>query len=71
MKRFVFEVTIEESDVDGDEYWEEALERDGSGIATLKETLEDALVEAFFINYKDEDEEKDFRERIILKKYSN
>jgi len=40
MKQFKFEITLTEDDLDGDEYWENALEVDGTGIKTLTETLE-------------------------------
>jgi hypothetical protein len=43
MKVFKFELTITDEDVNGDEFWENALERDGTGILTLKEAIVEAL----------------------------
>lgn len=43
MKKFKFEIEILESDVEGDEFWEEALQRDGTGIAELTEGLIQAI----------------------------
>lgn len=39
MKTFKFEITLTEEDLEGDKFWEEALERDGTGITALKEYL--------------------------------
>ncbi len=39
MKTFTFEITFTEEDLEGDEFWEQALERDGTGIAELTEYL--------------------------------
>ena len=43
MKVFKFEITITEDDVNGDEFWENALERDGTGIADLTEAIAQAI----------------------------
>jgi len=43
MKEFKFELTITEDDVMGDEFWEEAIERDGTGIADLTEAIVQAI----------------------------
>ncbi len=43
MKVFKFEITITEDDVNGDEFWENALERDGTGIAELTEAIAQAI----------------------------
>ena len=43
MKRFKFEITITEDDVAGDEFWEDALKKDGTGIEDLKGAIVQAL----------------------------
>ena len=43
MKVFKFELTITEDDVAGDEFWEQALERDGTGILELTEAIAQAI----------------------------
>lgn len=43
MKEFKFELTITEEDVEGDEFWEQALEKDGTGIIELTETIAQAI----------------------------
>lgn len=45
MKTFKFEITITEDDVNGDEFWEGALEKDGTGIAELTDVIVQALEE--------------------------
>ena len=46
MKHFKFEINLNEADLDGDEFWEKAIERDGTGIAELTEALIRALEES-------------------------
>ncbi len=41
MKKFKFEINIEETDVEGDEFWEDALSEDGSGIKVLTYTIKE------------------------------
>lgn len=43
MKRFKFEINITEDDVAGDEFWEDALKKDGTGIEDLKGAIVQAL----------------------------
>jgi hypothetical protein len=43
MKVFKYELIITEQDVEGDEFWEQALERDGTGIADLTEAIAQAI----------------------------
>ena len=43
MKIFKFEITITEDDVSGDEFWEQAIEKDGTGIADLTESIIQAI----------------------------
>lgn len=43
MKKFKFEIELTEADLDGDEFWEEAILRDGTGITTLLEVLVQAI----------------------------
>jgi len=49
MKKFKFEITLDESDLDGDEFWENALEKDGTGISELTEVLERMLTDSNLI----------------------
>ena len=46
MKTFKFEITLTEQDLEGDEFWEQALEEDGTGISTLTEALEQAITDS-------------------------
>lgn len=43
MKTFKFEIIINEEDVSGDEFWEEAVEKDGTGITDLTEAIVQAI----------------------------
>lgn len=43
MKKFRFEITLTEKDVSGDEFWDEALQKDGTGIQELREVLASAI----------------------------
>jgi hypothetical protein len=43
MKVFKYELIITDQDVEGDEFWEQALERDGTGIADLTEAIAQAI----------------------------
>ena len=43
MKTFKFEITITENDVAGDEFWEDAIEKDGTGISDLTDALIQAI----------------------------
>ena len=43
MIQFKFEITITEEDVNGDEFWEEALEKDGTGIKDLTDAIVKAI----------------------------
>ena len=49
MKTFKFELTITEDDVSGDEFWEEAIEKDGTGISALTEAIEQAICDSNLI----------------------
>ena len=40
MKQYKFEIAIKESDVWGDEFWEDVLKEDLSGITGLKEAID-------------------------------
>jgi hypothetical protein len=40
MKTFKFELTFTDEQLEGDEFWEEALNQDGIGIAALIESVE-------------------------------
>jgi hypothetical protein len=46
MKTFTFEITLLESDVQGDEFWEDAIKEDGTGIKALTEYLIQAIEES-------------------------
>lgn len=43
MKTFKFEITLTEDDIAGDEFWEEAIEKDGTGIADLTAAIAQAI----------------------------
>jgi len=43
MKTFKFEITITEDDLAGDEFWEQAIEKDGTGISDLTDSIIQAI----------------------------
>lgn len=43
-KVYEFKLTIRESDVEGDEFWDDCLDEDPSGIFPLTKTLKNILV---------------------------
>ena len=43
MKVFKFELTITEDDVNGDEFWEDSIEKDGTGIKYLTDAIAQAI----------------------------
>ena len=43
MKVFKFEITLTEDDLSGDEFWEEAIEKDGTGIADVTQAIVQAI----------------------------
>ena len=49
MKQFKFEITLTDQDLMGDEFWEDAIKRDGTGIAELQETLEQIIEDSNLI----------------------
>lgn len=49
MRKFKFEITLDESDLDGDEFWENAISRDGTGIGDLTESLVNMIQESNLI----------------------
>jgi hypothetical protein len=55
MKKFKFEITITEQDVEGDEFWEQAIERDGSGIAELTDAIAHAIDDSNLLINSDND----------------
>ena len=50
MKKFIFEITLYESDLDGDEIWENILKNDNSGIKGLTEWLYSIIEDSNLIN---------------------
>jgi hypothetical protein len=72
MKKFVFEITLLESDLEGDEFWEEAIERDGTGIADLTEALIAAIADSNLVMEAHGDSGQELMSRIVkLKNYTN
>lgn len=49
MKVFKFELTITEDDVGGDEFWENAVTKDGTGIGDLTDAIARAIEESNLI----------------------
>lgn len=49
MKVFKFELTITEEDVNGDEFWEDAIEKDGTGIKDLTDAIAQAIEDSNLI----------------------
>ena len=46
MKKFIFELTLTEEDLAGDEFWEDAIKNDGTGIGDLTRLLETMIIES-------------------------
>lgn len=46
MKKYIFEIELTERDLIGDEFFEQALDRDGTGIASVTEAVADALADS-------------------------
>jgi len=46
MKQYKFEITISEEDVAGDEFWEDVLKEDTTGIKPLTETLKQIIIDS-------------------------
>ena len=68
MATFKFEVTLTDEMLMGDEYWEEAVEEDGTGISTVTEDVQRAIFEEFFPMGEPYDG-FDINEVVQLKKY--
>jgi hypothetical protein len=66
MKVFKYELIITDQDVEGDEFWEQALERDGTGIADLTEAIAQAIEDSNLLAGSD----KKPIEALKLKSYS-
>lgn len=49
MTYFKFEITLTDQDLMGDEFWEESLKRDGTGIIGLTEYIETIIEESNLI----------------------
>lgn len=67
MKRYKLEINIDESDVEGDEFWEECLEEDPTGINPLYKTLCTIIEDSNLLIGS----EKDIKEIITLKKFED
>lgn len=65
MNEFVFEIRLSNADLEGDEFWEKALERDGTGLGDLTETLQELLEESGLLN-----SETDVKKVLTLKRYT-
>jgi len=66
MKEFKFEIVLTDKDLEGDEYWEDALKKDGTGVATLTDSIEWMLYESNLLPSLSIDEMKHF---VKLKSY--
>ena len=53
MKVYKFEIILTEDDVDGDEFWEEAIEEDGTGIKNLKNAIAQAIEDSNLMSGSD------------------
>jgi hypothetical protein len=49
MKSYKFEIILTENDLAGDEFWEEAIKEDGTGIKILTTTLENMISDSNLI----------------------
>lgn len=43
MKKFKFEINLTSDELGGDEFWEDAIKKDGTGIADLTEFLQNMI----------------------------
>ena len=55
MSEFKFEITFKSHQLEGDEFWEDALKEDGTGIKTLTDFLEDMLTDSNILVGSDTD----------------
>lgn len=46
MKKFKFEINLTSAELAGDEFWEDAVKRDGTGIADLTEFLQNMITDS-------------------------
>lgn len=67
MKRYKFEIEIDEDDVAGDEFWEQCLSEDPTGIKPLYDTI----CELFEDNNLFISSDKDIKEIVTLKKFED
>lgn len=66
MKTFKFEITITDEDVMGDEFWEQALLRDGVGLIDLRGAIAGSLVDSNLLHNHTKEE---VLELVKLKEY--
>jgi predicted HAD superfamily hydrolase len=69
MKTYKFTVTLEEWMIEGDEFWEEALDKEPTGVITLHEALKEAIDSQFQIKYNHDDVDMD--SVVQLKEYQD
>lgn len=55
MKTFKFEIVFTENDLTGDEFWNDAIQKDGTGIADLTEALICAIEDSNIMVNSDRD----------------
>ena len=55
MKKYKFQLEIFESDVDGDEFWEEATINDNTGIKSLTSAIKELLIDSNLFISSDRD----------------
>ncbi len=55
MKKFIFEIVITQDMLEGDEFWEQALKRDGTGIADVTALLKNAISDGVLMGMYDGD----------------
>lgn len=46
MKKYIFQITLTDADLAGDEFWEEALAKDGTGITELEDLIRTLIDDA-------------------------
>ena len=48
MKTYKFEIILTEEMLEGDEFWENIIEEDSSGISGMMESMKEAIQDKFF-----------------------
>ena len=66
MKTYKFEITLDENQLAGDEFWEEITRKDSTGVSGMTDAMKDAIQDHFFGYPSD-----DIEDIVVLKEYTD